>query len=260
MKVVLFCGGFGTRLRDYSDRLPKPLVEVGNRPIMWNLMMYYAHHGHRDFVLCLGYRGDLIKQFFLDYDDCLSTDFELILGSKKAVKLQGPDISDWRISFRDTGLHNNIGQRLLAAKPEVENEEMFLANYSDALSNLPLNDVIEEFRASDAVATFVSVRPSNSLSKIKHDADGRVTEIAYLSESVLINGGFFVLRPEIFDYMKPGEEFVEEPFQRLIDAGKLNTYHYEGFWCAMDTFKDKKKFDDMYETGNCPWEVWKPPS
>lgn len=259
MKVVLFCGGFGTRLRDYSDRLPKPLVEVGNRPIMWNLMMYYAHHGHRDFVLCMGYRGDLIKQFFLDYDDCLSTDFELTLGNKKKeVKLLGPDISDWQIVFRDTGLHNNIGQRLMAVKPEVENEEMFLANYSDALSNLPLDDVIDKFRNSDSIATFVAVRPSNSLSKIKHDADGRVTEIAYLSDSVLINGGFFVLRPEVFDYIRPGEEFVEEPFQRLIEAGKLSTYRYDGFWCAMDTFKDKKKFDDMYESGNRPWEVWQP--
>lgn len=256
MKVVLFCGGFGTRLRDYSEHLPKPLVEVGNRPIMWNLMMYYAHHGHRDFILCLGYRGDLIKRFFLDYEDCLSTDFEMSFGNRKSVKLLGPDISDWRIKFMDTGLHNSIGDRLLSAKPEVENEEIFLANYSDALSDLPLNHLIEEFRNGDAVATFVSVRPSNSLSKIQYDDSGRVTDIAYLSESVFINGGFFVLRPEIFDYMKPGEEFVEEPFRRLIDAGKLHTYRYDGFWCAMDTFKDKKKFDDMYESGNRPWEIW----
>lgn len=256
MKVVLFCGGFGTRLRDFSDRLPKPLVEVGYRPIMWNLMRYYAHYGHRRFILCLGYRGDLIKEFFLNYDDCLSTDFEMTLGKNKKVKLDGPNVSDWQILFRDTGLHNNIGQRLLAVRTEVENEEMFLANYSDALCNLPLGDMIERFQASDAVATFVAVRPSNSLSKIEREADGTVTSIDYLSDAVTINGGFFIFRPQIFDYIKPGDELVEEPFARLIADRKLTAYSYDGFWCAMDTFKDKKKFDDMFESGNRPWEVW----
>lgn len=258
MKVVLFCGGFGTRLRDYSDRLPKPLVEVGNRPIMWNLMMYYAHHGHSNFVLCLGYRGDLIKEFFLNYDDCLSTDFELSLGKEKSVNLLGQAMADWKILFRDTGLHNNIGQRLMAVRSEVENEEMFLANYSDALCNLPLDEMIEQFRKSDALCAFVAVRPSNSLSKIECRDDGSVTDIEYLSDSVLINGDFFVLRPGIFDYINPGEEFVEEPFHRLINDGKLMAYRYDGFWCAMDTFKDKKKFDDMYESGERPWEIWQP--
>lgn len=259
MKTVLFCGGFGTRLRDYSDQLPKPLVEVGNRPIMWNLMKYYAFHGHKDFVLCLGYRGDLIKKFFLSYDECLSTDFSLSPGQdrrNRRVELLGPDISDWNILFRDTGLHNNIGQRLMAVSSEVENEEMFLANYSDALCDLPMNDVIEKFRNSDALAAFIAVRPSNSLSKIEYQDDGIVTAIDYLSDSVLINGGFFVLRPEIFNYMEPGDELVEQPFARLIKERKLMTYRYDGFWRAMDTFKDKKKFDDMYEAGERTWEVW----
>ncbi|MEM6641104.1 MAG: sugar phosphate nucleotidyltransferase [Pseudomonadota bacterium] len=259
MKTVLFCGGFGTRLRDYSDRLPKPLVSVGNRPILWNLMKYYAFHGHRDFVLCLGYRGDLIKRFFLSYDECLSTDFIMTPTHdrrERKVELLGPDISDWTITFRDTGLHNNIAERLMAVREEVREEEMFLANYSDALTDLPLNDLIERFKNSDAVATFVSVRPSNGLSKIETDADGTVTGIDYLSDSVLINGGFFVFRNAIFDYIKRGDELVEAPFRRLIRERKLLTYRYDGFWRAMDTFKDKKKYDDMYESGERPWEVW----
>lgn len=259
MKTVLFCGGFGTRLRDYSDTLPKPLVEVGNRPILWNLMKYYAYHGHKDFVLCLGYRGDMIKQFFLSYDECLSTDFELTpTGDRRSrnVRLLGPDISDWNILFRDTGLHNNIGQRLLAVRAEVEQEEIFMANYSDALCDLPLNDMIERFRASTAVAAFIAVRPSNGLSKVECDAEGMVTGIDYLSNTVLINGGFFILRPSVFDYIEPGDELVEQPFNRLIREGKLMAYRYEGFWRAMDTFKDKKKFDDMYESGERAWEVW----
>ena len=257
MKVVLFCGGFGTRLRDYSQQVPKPLVPVGNRPILWNLMKYYSFHGHRDFVLCLGYRGDLIKEFFLNYDDCLSTDFELRPGVQRDVKLLGPDISDWRILFRDTGLHNNIGQRLVAVQSELEQEEMFLANYSDALCDLPLGQMVEKFRSSDALASFIAVRPSNSLSKIEYGEDGLVSSIDYLSDSVLINGGFFVLRPEIFNYIEPGDELVEQPFARLIKERKLMTYEYHGFWRAMDTFKDKKKFDDMYEAGDRTWEVWK---
>ena len=256
MKVVLFCGGFGTRLRDYSDRLPKPLVEVGYRPIMWNLMKYYAYHGHKDFLLCLGYRGDLIKEFFLNYDDCLSTDFDLTLGKSKKVSLCDPGVSDWRILFRDTGLHTNIGQRLLAVRAAVENDEMFLANYSDALCDMPLGHMIEQFKASNAIAAFIAVRPSNSLSKIEFEPDGTVTAIDYLSSSVLINGGFFIFRPEIFEYIEPGDELVEEPFARLISDRRLMAYRYDGFWCAMDTFKDKKKFDDMFESGNRPWEVW----
>jgi glucose-1-phosphate cytidylyltransferase len=257
MKVVLFCGGFGTRLRDYSDRLPKPLVEVGYRPIMWNLMKYYAHHGHKDFILCLGYRGDLIKQFFLTYDDCLSTDFDLTLGKTKTVSLNGGGISDWRILFRDTGLHTNIAQRLLAVRSEVENEEMFVANYSDALCDLPLGNMIDRFKDSDAVAAFIAVRPSNSLSKVEYEADGTVKSIDYLSKSITINGGFFIFRPAIFNYIEPGDELVEQPFARLIADRKLMAYDYDGFWCAMDTFKDKKNFDDMFESGKRPWEVWR---
>jgi len=256
MKVVLFCGGFGTRLKEYSEQIPKPLVEVGNRPIMWNLMKYYAHFDHTNFILCLGYRGDLIKKFFLDYDECLSTDFELSPGTRK-IKLLGPDIGDWKVLFRDTGLHNNIGQRLLAVKPELENEDYFLANYSDALSDLPLQDMLDRFKKSNAIGAFVAVKPSNSLSKIELDSDGTVTAIDYLSNTVHINGGFFVFRPEIFEYIKPGEELVESPFQRLIAEKKLMAYQYDGFWCAMDTFKDKKKFDEMFERGDRPWEIWK---
>jgi glucose-1-phosphate cytidylyltransferase len=255
MKVVLFCGGFGTRLREYSETIPKPLVNIGDRPIIWNLMKYYAHHGHKDFVLCLGYRGDLIKEFFLDYRECMSTDFVLSNGAKD-IQLLGADTSDWRITFRNTGLRSNIGQRLLAVREDVEHDEIFLANYSDGLSDLPLEDFIRRFERSNAVAAFVCVRPSNSLSKVTLADGGIVTSIDYVSNSIYINGGFFALRREIFDYIEPGEELVEEPFRRLIEERRLLAYTYDGFWCAMDTFKDKKKFDDFYEQGNRPWEVW----
>lgn len=253
MKVVLFCGGFGTRLREYSDNVPKPLVPIGPRPIVWNLMKYYAHFGHKEFILCLGYRGQALKEFFLAYDECLSTDFRLSGGKPE---LMGPDISDWKISFIDTGLQSNIAKRLQNVREHLDPDEPFLANYSDGLSNLPLPDMIDKFQQSDAVASFLAVRPSNSLSKIEFTDTGHVRSIDYLSDSIFINGGFFVLSPKIFDYMEAGEELVEEPFERLIKAEKLMGYKYDGFWRAMDTFKDKKQFDEMYDRGDRPWEVW----
>jgi len=259
MKVVLFCGGYGTRMREFSDTIPKPLAPVGDRPILWHLMRYYAHHGHSEFVLCLGYKGQMIKEFFLRYDDCLSSDFTLCEGGGRCV-LHGEDTRHWRISFLDTGLSSNIGQRLASVRDWVAGEEMFLANYSDGLSDLPLDQHIEAFRRSNAIASFVAVRPSNSLSGVEVDGDGYVKSIAYLSDSMLINGGFFIMRPEIFDYMREGEEMVEAPFQRLIVERRLMCFRYHGFWQAMDTFKDKKHFDSLHESGERPWEVWGRPA
>lgn len=256
MKVVLFCGGLGTRLREYSETIPKPLVDVGSRPVVWHLMKYYDHFGHRDFVMCLGYRGDSIKDYFLKYDECLSNDFVFRQGGRQ-IECVSRDIDDWTIRFVDTGIHSSIGQRLMKVRHLLEGEEMFLANYSDGLSDLPLDLHIETFRRSDAVAAFVAVRPSLSMSNVRLDADGRVESITYLNDShVLVNGGFFVFRPEIFDYVRPGEELVEAPFSRLIEQGKLRAYRYEGFWAAIDTFKDKKQFDDMQHRGDTPWKVW----
>lgn len=256
MKVVLFCGGYGTRLREYSETIPKPLAPVGDRPILWHLMRYYAHYGHEDFVLCLGYQGQKIKEFFLSYDDALSNDFTLFGGSARRA-LHGEDIGRWRITFVDTGLQSNIGQRLLRVREWVDDDEMFLANYSDGLSDLPLDSYVERFRRSNAVACFVAVRPSNSLSGVTAEADGRVTNISYLSDSIRINGGFFILRNEIFDYIREGDELVEQPFQRLIGEGRLLCLTYDGFWQAMDTFKDKKQFDALHESDRRPWEVWR---
>jgi glucose-1-phosphate cytidylyltransferase len=257
MKVVLFCGGFGTRLREHSDVIPKPLVDVGYRPIIWHLMRYYAHFGHKEFILCLGYRGDLIKEYFVNYREWLSNDFTLG-DSGRRIDLHNTDISDWNISFIDTGLEANIGKRLLAVRTYVESDDMFLANYSDGLSNLPLDTQIEHLRASRAVVSFAAVRPSQTLSGVSIGEDGLVTRVEYLhSSEVWINGGFFVMRPEIFDYIRPGEELVEEPFQRLIANKKLVAYRHLGFWAAIDTFKDKRKFDSMYASADTPWMIWR---
>ena len=259
MKVVLFCGGLGTRLKEYSETIPKPLVTIGYRPIIWHLMRYYAHFGHKDFILCLGYRGDQIKEYFLSYNECISNDF--VMGeSGRKIELLRSDIDDWRITFVDTGQQTNIGQRLVAVRDFVK-DDVFLANYSDGLTDLDLNSYIQYAVSSGAVASLVAVRTSESFHAVTTDANGWVTGIGAIHEAAFeVNCGFFVLRPEIFDYIKHGEELVAEPFARLVSERKLLSYSYKGFWRAMDTFKDKMAFDRMYEKGIAPWEVWKPRS
>ncbi len=256
MKVVLFCGGLGTRLREITGEIPKPMVKIGYRPILWHLMKYYAHFGHKDFVLCLGYRGDVIKQFFLNYEEWISNDFSMSEGGK-TLSLENSDIGDWKISFVDTGLRSNIGQRLLAVQRHVKDEEIFLANYSDGLTDMHLPTMIERFQASGMVASFVAARPSQSFHTVTMEPDGLVTSIRSVQESsLLINSGFFAFRRSIFDYIRPGEELVLEPFARLIAERKLIAYQAERFWC-MDTFKEQQELTDLYNSGGAPWEVWK---
>jgi glucose-1-phosphate cytidylyltransferase len=257
VKVVLFCGGLGTRLREHSDTIPKPLVNVGDRPILWHLMRYYAHYGHRDFILALGYRGDMIRDYFLNYSEAMTNDFVLSEGGRK-IELLSTDFDDWRITFVDTGLHSNLGQRLLRVRRYLEGEEEFLANYADGLSDLPIDEHIADFRRRKVIASFVAVRTSQTYHAIHSDEGGIVTGFGQISESEFwINGGFFCLRREIFDNIEEGDELVEKPFRRLIAKRQLAAYRHRGFWNAMDTFKDKIMFDRMEARGDCPWMVWR---
>ena len=257
MKVVIFCGGLGTRLREHSDTIPKPLVNIGNRPILWHLMKYYAHHGHKDFILCLGYRGDLIKEFFRSYDPYQSGDFVMREGGR-SITPPGSDIADWTITFAETGLHSNIGQRLCAVRKYLGDDALFLANYGDQLSDLPLPDYLNKFEASGAAAGFVAVRPSQSFHTAQAGPDGLVTAMGTVEGAdVWINGGYLVLKKSIFDHIRDKDELVEAPFQRLIAQRKLFAYRYEGFWKSMDTFKDKITYDRMHGQGQTPWEVWR---
>jgi glucose-1-phosphate cytidylyltransferase len=256
MKVVLFCGGLGTRLREHSDTIPKPLVSIGYRPLLWHLMKYYAHFGHKEFILCLGYKGDMIKEFFLNYNECLSNDFVMSNGGKD-IRLFSSDIHDWKITFVETGLHANIGQRLLAVRRHLEHDELFLANYSDGLSDLPFGEYLETCRKKDVIANFVGVRTPQSFHAVHSDADSMVVNFGQVSETEFwVNGGYFVFKNAIFDYIEEGDELVEAPFRRLMAERQLHCYRYRGFWRAMDTFKDKIDFDRMFARGHSPWQVW----
>ena len=257
MKVVLFCGGLGLRLRDYADHIPKPMVPIGYRPILWHVMKYFAHFGHKEFILCLGYRSDLIKQYFLNYDECLSNDFVFSNGGKN-LELANSDIHDWQITFAETGLRSSIGQRLRAVQKYVADEELFLANYADGLTDLDLPSYLDYARAQDKIATIVTVKPNLSYHLVETGAGGLVTGMKEFAQAGgRINAGFFVLKTDIFKYMQAGEELVIEPFQRLIGDQQLTAYEYDGFFAAMDTFKDKQQLDDLYEGGQPPWEVWR---
>ena len=256
MKVVLFCGGQGMRMRDYSSELPKPMIDIGNRPILWHVMKYYSYFGHKDFILCLGYKGDSIKAFFQNYDECLSNDFVMTKGGQE-LQLYNSDIHDWRITFADTGIQSNIGQRLMAVKQYLGDDDIFLANYSDGLTDLLLPELLELLTKRNKIGCFVSVRPNLNYHFITTTSDGVVTTIKNVKVSDhRINGGFFAFKREIFDYIRDGEELVQEPFQRLIREKQLLAYTYDGFWKAMDTFADKREFDNLVATGRTTWQLW----
>ena len=258
MKVVIFCGGQGLRMREASDLVPKPMVPIGNRPVLWHVMKYYAHFGFTDFVLCLGYKAEAIKQFFLTYNEAMANDFVLSNGGAD-VHLLKTDIQNWNITFVDTGLRAPIGERLRAVRHLLADDELFLANYGDTLTDADLPAMIARAKEANAMASFLAVRPNYSFHVVSMEEDGRVRAMRdVMGSDIWINGGYFVLRREFLDQLRPGEDLVEEPLQRLLPAGKVLAQRHEGFWGPMDTLKDKQWLENLHEEGMAPWQVWDP--
>ena len=258
MKVVIFCGGQGLRMREASEVAPKPMIPIGNRPVLWHVMKYYAHFGLTDFVLCLGYKAEMIKHFFLTYNEAMANDFVLSDGGAK-VHLLKTDIHNWNITFVDTGLKASIGERLRAVRHLLRDDEMFLANYGDTVTDVNLHAMIDEVKNSDALGSFVAVKPNYSFHVVSMDDAGRVSGLHdVLRSDIWINGGYFVLRRELLDQLRPGEDLVEEPLLRLLPEGKVLAQRHEGFWAPMDTLKDKQQLETLYENGSAPWQLWDP--
>jgi glucose-1-phosphate cytidylyltransferase len=256
MKVVLFCGGLGLRLQDASTRVPKPLIPVGDQPILLHLMKYYAYYGHTEFILCLGHRAHAFKEYFLNYNEALQNDFVLAKGGRE-IELLRRDIEDWTITFVDTGRKSNIGERLRLVREHLSGEEYFLANYGDQVSDAPLDRRIANLKKEGKVASVLCVKPTFSAHSIEMDADGLVSGVRTMDDgSLWINGGYHIFRHDIFDYLHAGEELVEEPFRRLIAAQQLLADRYEGFWAPMDTLKDKNLLDALADSEVPPWAVW----
>jgi glucose-1-phosphate cytidylyltransferase len=256
MKVVIFCGGKGLRLRDFSENIPKPMVPVGTMPIIWHTMKYFAHHGHKEFILALGHKAEFIKNFFLNYSEAMSNDFVLTNGGK-TVRLLSSDIDDWTITFVDTGIESNIGERLVKVRDHVASDEYFMCSYADCLTDAPLDDMIDTFKRSKKTMSFVAVKPSSSFHALQYDPAGEMIGIKPADQlGLYINGGYWIMRREVFDFIRSGEEIVEEPMRRLIAAKQLAPYRYEGFWACMDTFKEKMMLDDMVSSGKAKWQIW----
>jgi glucose-1-phosphate cytidylyltransferase len=255
MKVVLFCGGYGMRMRNsVHDDIPKPMQMVGPRPLLWHVMRYYAHFGHKDFILCLGYGASHIKDFFLEYRETASNDFVMRDGQ---VQLLDNDISDWNITFVDTGLESTIGERLRRVRDHLDGDEHFLANYADVLTDARLDDVIDRFHASGAAASMMLVPPQQSFHCVEVKDSGEVKEIIPVADlQIWVNGGFFVLSQEIFDYLPPGGDLVGDACETLAGQGRLFGYRHTGFWKPADTFKERAELDDGYRHGDRPWALW----
>ncbi|PXX58376.1 glucose-1-phosphate cytidylyltransferase [Nocardia tenerifensis] len=255
MKVVLFCGGYGMRMRDGSDdMIPKPMQLVGPRPLLWHVMRYYAHYGHKEFILCLGYGGLHIKNFFLTYEESVSNDFVIRDGR---VEMLSSDISDWQITFVDTGLESPIGERLRRVREHVAGDEPFLANYADVLTDAPLDEMIARFTESGAAASMMVVPPQSSFHCVDMKPTGEVKEIMPVSRMPLWeNGGYFVLSQEIFDLLPPGGDLVADACGALAGQGRLLGYQHLGFWKPADTFKERAELDAGYQSGARPWMVW----
>ena len=244
MKVVLFCGGFGMRMgkffqnkSEFFENNPKPMLMIGSRPILWHLMKYYAHFGHKDFILCLGYKAESIKEYF---------------------KINNDYFADWNIQLVDTGLNTKIGQRLFSVKDLLQNDDVFMVNYTDGLSDVNLNAYLDYFIKHDKVASLLSVNAPLGFHHVISNNNGIVENIkdGLGNYDLRINAGFFIFKNEFFNYFKDGEELVDEPFERLIRQGQLISYMYDGFWKNIDNYKDKIEIDEMYEKNNSPWILW----
>lgn len=256
MKVVLFCGGLGMRMRSGPDSLPKPMTPIGSRPVLWHIMRYYAHFGHTEFILCLGYGGQAVKDYFLEYDEAHSNDFVMRKGGAD-IELLSSDISDWTITFVDTGIDTAIGERLRRVRDHLDDDELFLANYGDVLTDAPINDMVEALRGSTAVGSLLAVSPQDSFHVAQIDDDGNLNGLeAVAAMDMWINGGYFVLKQGIFDYLGPGDDLVMDGCVRAAADGRFRAVKYDGFWAPMDTLKERAALERLHVSGQSPWALW----
>jgi len=256
MKVVIFCGGLGLRMRSSDDSAPKPMIPIGHRPVLWHVMRYYAHFGYNDFILCLGYGAHTVKDYFLNYEETHSNDFVLTKGGEH-VELLSSDISEWRITFADTGIDTAIGERLRRVRRFLDDDEVFLANYGDVLTDAPMNQIVDRLLATDAVGSLLAVRPQDSFHVVGIDDRSRITGFEPVADMRMrINGGYFVLRQEIFEYLNEGEDLVMDACSRAAADGRMLAIPYDGFWAPMDTLKERSRLEDLYRSGRSPWALW----
>ncbi|MQA34009.1 sugar phosphate nucleotidyltransferase [Modestobacter roseus] len=256
MKVVLFCGGYGMRMRDDVDDVPKPMQLIGDRPLLWHVMRYYAHFGHTEFVLCLGYGAHHVVRYFRDYDETLSNDFVLRRGGAE-IQMLSTDISDWTITFAHTGLDTPIGERLRRVRSFVQDDDVFAANYADVLTDAPLDEIEAAFHARGAIGSLLAVPPQAAFHMVESDADGWVQGISSVSSlGVEENGGYFFFTPEVFDFLGEGEDLVTDALPRIAARRRLLAWSHHGFWKPADTVKERSELDTLARHHDRPWALW----
>jgi len=254
MKVVIFAGGLGSRLSEETESRPKPMVEIGGRPILWHIMKHYAHHGLKEFVIALGYRGEVIKRWFLDMAE-LDGSFTLSLGDRRVERHDRP-LDDWKLRLIDTGVETQTGGRLARVAPLLR-DGTFMLTYGDGLSDLDLGKLLAFHRAHGKLATVTAVRPPARFGELRFEGDlvKSFSEKPQLGEG-WINGGFFVLEPAVLDLIPGDVHWEREPLERLAAAGQLMAFKHESFWQCMDTLREKRLLDSLWTGGRAPWKVW----
>ena len=260
MKVVILCGGQGTRIREVSEVLPKPMIPIGRFPILWHIMKSYAEWGHTDFILCLGYKGEMIREFFLNYD-ARTRDSTVTLGSKQNVEFRDASSElDWRVTLAETGLNSLTGTRTRLIRKYLAEDDEFMLTYGDGVANIDLKSLVEFHRSHGKVLTITGVHPPGRFGELEVTDDGRVTEFNEKSQLARgwISGGFLVANKKFFDYLGPDEDlmFEEEPMGKLVRDGQVMMYQHEGFWHPMDTPRDYRHLNRLWEDDQAPWKTW----
>jgi glucose-1-phosphate cytidylyltransferase len=257
MKVVILCGGKGTRFREETEFKPKPLVNVGDMPLLWHLMKTYAHFGYKDFILCLGYKGEMIKDYFLHFEEW-TNNFTLRLRHNEKVIHHDPlKLEDWNISFIDTGQESNTGSRVFKIRDYIGDDEDFFLNYGDGLSDVDIPATYKFHKEKGKAITITTIKPRNIYGVLTIDGDQACGFEEKPPMSNWINGGFFVCNKRVFDYLKPDPNCIlEKEFSRMIDEGQMAAYQHNGFWNSINTHKDWEEFNRMEREGNTPWKIW----
>ena len=259
VKVVILCGGRGVRFHEATEYRPKPLIEIGEKPILWHIMKTYARYGYHSFVLCLGYKGDMIKRYFLDYQ-LMNNDFTVRLGDKKEIALHSSsDEQDWAITLAETGLNAMTGARIKRIEKYIDSD-LFMLTYGDAVANLDIERLIDFHRSHNKIGTVTAVRPPSRFGEVQVQKNNVVKEFREKAviRSDYVNGGFFVFDRRLFDYVTDEDSctFEKEPLERLAKDGQLAAYVHDGYWQCMDTYRDWQLLNQEWESGNPNWKVW----
>ena len=257
MKVVILCGGFGTRLREETEVRPKPMVEIGGKPILWHIMKTFAHYGYDDFILSLGYKGEVIKNYFLNYEQ-LNNDFSIELGSGKTQIHNNHDETGWKVTLVNTGLNAMTGARVKRVEKYIEGD-CFMLTYGDGVTDMDINALVDFHRSRNKIGTVTGVAPPSHYGELDISGDNVVSfQEKPAGRDSFISGGYFVFNREIFDYLSADDHCVleREPVENLSHDGQLSVYAYKGFWQCMDTYRDYMFLNELWDQGRAQWKVW----